>query len=86
LTAQHLELVPQHDQLDVLQAQAAATANERAEQSPEREVEEGENHAADPPRPHQSSATRLLAPFRVGCFPDLYAALASDPPDQVITL
>ena len=23
---------------------------------------------------------------RVGCFPDLYAALASDPPDQVITL
>ena len=23
---------------------------------------------------------------RVGCFPDLYAALAGDPPDQVITL
>jgi sulfur relay (sulfurtransferase) complex TusBCD TusD component (DsrE family) len=23
---------------------------------------------------------------RVGCFPDLYAALASDPPDQVISL
>ena len=23
---------------------------------------------------------------RVGCFPDLYAALASNPPDQVITL
>ena len=22
----------------------------------------------------------------VGCFPDLYAALASEPPDQVITL
>jgi hypothetical protein len=23
---------------------------------------------------------------RVGCFPDLYAALAGDPPDHVITL
>ncbi len=23
---------------------------------------------------------------RVGCFPDLYAALAGDPPDQVITI
>jgi hypothetical protein len=23
---------------------------------------------------------------RVGCFPDLYRALAGDPPDQVITL
>jgi len=23
---------------------------------------------------------------RVGCFPDLYAALAGNPPDQVITL
>jgi len=27
-----------------------------------------------------------VAGVRVGCFPDLYAALASDPPDQVITL
>ena len=51
-------------QLDVLQVQAAATANERAKQSPKSEVEEGENHAADPPRPRQSSATRLLAPIR----------------------
>jgi len=64
LTAQHLELVPQHDQLDVLHVQATATANERAQQSPEREVDEGKNHAADPPRPYQSSATRLLAPLR----------------------
>lgn len=23
---------------------------------------------------------------RVGCFPDLYAALAADPPDHVVTL
>jgi hypothetical protein len=27
-----------------------------------------------------------VAGVRVGCFPDLYAALASDPPDQIITL
>ncbi len=27
-----------------------------------------------------------VAGVQVGCFPDLYAALASDPPDQVITL
>lgn len=27
-----------------------------------------------------------VAGVRVGCFPDLYAALAANPPDQVITL
>jgi hypothetical protein len=27
-----------------------------------------------------------VAGVRVGCFPDLYAALAGDPPDDVITL
>ena len=27
-----------------------------------------------------------VAGVRVGCFPDLYAALAGNPPDQVITL
>jgi len=27
-----------------------------------------------------------VAAVQVGCFPDLYAALASNPPDQVITL
>lgn len=27
-----------------------------------------------------------VAGVQVGCFPDLYAALASDPPDQVISL
>jgi len=31
-------------------------------------------------------AKGTVAGVRVGCFPDLYAALASDPPDQVITL
>jgi sulfur relay (sulfurtransferase) complex TusBCD TusD component (DsrE family) len=31
-------------------------------------------------------ATGTVAGVRVGCFPDLYAALAGDPPDHVITL
>ncbi len=30
--------------------------------------------------------TGVVAGVRVGCFPDLYAALAGSPPDQVITL
>jgi hypothetical protein len=31
-------------------------------------------------------ADRLIAPARIGCFPDLYAALGPAAPDQVITL
>lgn len=31
-------------------------------------------------------ADRLIEEARIGCFPDLYAALAEAPPDQVITL
>ena len=30
--------------------------------------------------------TGAVAGVRAGCFPDLYAALAGDPPDHVITL
>jgi hypothetical protein len=30
--------------------------------------------------------TGVVRGVRVGCFPDLYAALAGNPPDQVITL
>ncbi len=30
--------------------------------------------------------TGAIAGVRVGCFPDLYAALAGNPPDQIITL
>ena len=30
--------------------------------------------------------TGVVAEVRVGCFPDLYGALAGNPPDQVITL
>jgi hypothetical protein len=57
LAAQNLEFVPQHEQLDVLRVQAVPTPDERAEQSPERKVEEEEDHAADPPRPPRSDAT-----------------------------
>ena len=30
--------------------------------------------------------TGTVAGVRVGCFPDLYAALAAQPPDQIVTL
>ena len=53
LPAQDLELVPKHQQLNVLHVQAAATSNKRTEQSPNGEVEERESHAADPPSPRQ---------------------------------
>ena len=51
LGAQNLKLVAQHQQVDVLQVQATATPNECAEQSPKRDVEEGKEPAADPPKP-----------------------------------
>ena len=44
----------------------------------ERGLAEGEPLAASP--------VGTVDGVRVGCFPDLYAALAHDPPDQVITL
>ncbi|HET8550496.1 MAG TPA: SaoD/DsrE family protein [Bryobacteraceae bacterium] len=31
-------------------------------------------------------ADKLMAPVTIGCFPDLYKALSSNMPDQVITL
>ena len=40
LPAQDLELVAQHQQLNVLHMQAAATANKRTKQSPHSEIEE----------------------------------------------
>jgi sulfur relay (sulfurtransferase) complex TusBCD TusD component (DsrE family) len=44
----------------------------------ERGLAEGEIGAARP--------VGTVAGVRVGCFPDLYAALAGSPPEQVITL
>ncbi len=37
-------------------------------------------------RPAACSPHEAVAGVQVGCFPDLYAALAYNPPDQVITL
>jgi sulfur relay (sulfurtransferase) complex TusBCD TusD component (DsrE family) len=44
----------------------------------ERGLAEGEPPAARP--------TSTVDGVQVGCFPDLYAALAGNPPDQIITL
>ncbi len=44
----------------------------------ERELATGE--------PGNATAQGTVEGVTVGCFPDLYGALASDPPDQVITL
>src|SRR5437588_11839440 len=49
LATQNLELVPQHQQLNVLHVQTAAAPNKRTQESPKREVEKREGHAADPP-------------------------------------
>jgi hypothetical protein len=51
LATEDLELVAQDEQLDVLDVQATATANECPEQSPERHVQKREGHRADPPNP-----------------------------------
>jgi hypothetical protein len=51
LPAQDLELVAQHQQLNVFHIQTATATHKRTEQSPHGEIEEGEGHAADPPSP-----------------------------------
>jgi hypothetical protein len=51
LAAQNLELVLEHEHLDVLHIQTTATTNKRAKQSPNSKVEEREDHLADPPNP-----------------------------------
>lgn len=37
-------------------------------------------------RPRAASPVGTVEGVRVGCFPDLYEALAESPPDQVVTL
>jgi hypothetical protein len=51
LATEDLELVAQDEQLDVLDVQVTATANECPQQSPERHVRKREGHRADPPNP-----------------------------------
>jgi hypothetical protein len=74
LAAQHLELVAQDHQLEVLGVQATATPNECAQQGPEGDVEEGEGHYRRSSQPTREGPTRVLAPFR-----------GLEPPDPIIT-
>lgn len=57
----------------------------------ERNLAEGEPRWCDADgkgraTPGECRVKDTVAGVQVGCFPDLYAALAGDPPDQVITL
>ncbi len=58
----------------------------------ERHLAEGEPRWCDPAtgagrtEPGEVSVRDTVDGVQVGCFPDLYAALAASPPDQVITL
>ena len=64
LPAQDLELVAQHQQLDVLHMQAAAATNKRTEQRPHGEVEKGERPCRRSSQPSlNGEATPILAPF-----------------------
>ena len=56
LAAQHLELVAQDQQLEVLDVQATTTPNECAQQGPERDVEEGEGHYRRSSQPAREGA------------------------------
>ena len=74
LAAQDLELVTKNEQLDVLDAQATATPNERSQERPERHVEKREGHGRRSSQPGpRKVATPVLAPFtrrtrrRSGC-------------------
>ena len=42
--------------------------------------------ATGAPWPEKSTVNGTVEGVQVGCFPDLYTALASNPPDHVITL
>ncbi len=64
LTTENLELVTDHHQLDVLHIRTATTANKQAEQSPNSEIKEGEEHAPILPGPDPTKARpELMAPF-----------------------
>jgi hypothetical protein len=66
LTAQNIEFLPQHQQLDVLHVQPAATPGKRPKQSPKHQIEEGEGHTADPPNPGaQEPRHRYWRPSRI---------------------
>jgi len=64
LAAVALDRVPQHQQLEIFHMQAAAATNQRTEQSPKSEIDEGEDDIADPrsPRPLERGDTKHWRP------------------------
>jgi hypothetical protein len=57
--------VAQDEQLDVLDVQVTATANECPQQSPERRVEKREGHRVDPPNPAREGRDTRIRALRV---------------------
>src|SRR6266536_837485 len=77
LAAEKLELVAQHEQLDVLYMQVAAATDKRTKQGPESEVEKGENHVLDPPSPRaKESRHQYWRPSRNSPTPNARGAAA----------
>ena len=67
LTTQDIQLVAQHDQLDVLDLRGPAATNQQLQQGDEDEIDEGDQHRAMLPEPFRgwrSGQIRVLAPFR----------------------
>jgi crotonobetainyl-CoA:carnitine CoA-transferase CaiB-like acyl-CoA transferase len=83
LATEDLELVAQDEQLDVLDVQATATANECPQQSPEREVEKREGHRADPLNPAREGRDTSIDALHGAAFVDfsggahLFAAITA---------
>jgi hypothetical protein len=58
LSAQDIELVTEDHRLEVLQVRAVSAADEQAEQNPNSETGEGEEHAADSPTTSEKARPR----------------------------
>jgi hypothetical protein len=65
LATEDLDLVAQDEQLDVLDVQATATANECPQQSPERHVQKREGHRADPLNPAREERDTSIGTLQV---------------------
>jgi Ethanolamine utilization protein EutJ (predicted chaperonin) len=81
--------VPQHQQFDVFHVQAAAAAEKRPKQRPKRQVEKGEDHAADPPNLAPRSSDTNIGTLQgssdsIKVVKDLYAALNAKDVDKAM--
>jgi hypothetical protein len=65
LATENLKLVAQDQHLEVLDVQATATADERSEQGPERDVEGREGHPAILPALAQTSRDTTIGALQV---------------------